>query len=64
MRFEDVLSCTVIGDGGWSKLSYKHSYNANAGVAIIFEHKHQQHFYLLVCTTKIVPPPLLPSIRI
>ena len=46
MRFEDVLLCTVhvIGDGGWSKLSYKHSYNANAGVAIILEHKHQQTF--------------------
>lgn len=26
---------TVIGDGGWSKLSHKHSYNAKSGVAVI-----------------------------
>ena len=36
IKYEDVPACTVIVDGGWSKRSHKHSYNANAGVAVIF----------------------------
>lgn len=32
---EGVPAITVILDGGWSKRSHKHSYNANSGVAII-----------------------------
>ena len=32
---EGVPAITVIVDGGWSKHSHKHSYNANSGVAII-----------------------------
>ena len=32
---EGVPSITVIVDGGWSKRSHRHSYNANSGVAII-----------------------------
>ena len=32
---EGVPSITVIVDGGWSKRSHKHSYNANSGVGII-----------------------------
>ena len=32
---EGVLAITVIVDGGWSKRSHKHSYNAKSGVAII-----------------------------
>ncbi len=32
---EGVPASTVILDGGWSKRSHKHSYNANSGVAII-----------------------------
>ncbi len=28
-------ACTVVGDGGWSKRSHKHSYNAPGGVAIL-----------------------------
>ena len=32
---EGVPAITVIVDGGWSKRSHKHSYNANSGVAII-----------------------------
>ncbi len=32
---EGVPAITVIVDGGWSKRSRKHSYNANSGVAII-----------------------------
>ena len=27
---------TVIVDGGWSKRSHKHSFNANSGVGVIF----------------------------
>ena len=30
-----IPAITVIVDGGWSKRSHKHSYNANSGVAII-----------------------------
>ena len=32
---QGVPVVTVIVDGGWSKSSHKHSYNANSGVAII-----------------------------
>ena len=32
---EGFPAITVIVDGGWSKRSHKHSYNANSGVAII-----------------------------
>ena len=31
-----VPAITVIVDGGWSKRSHKHSYNAKSGVAVIF----------------------------
>ena len=34
-KHEDVPYITVICDGGWSKRSHKHSYNALGGVAII-----------------------------
>ena len=34
--FRGVPACTVIVDGGWSKRSHKHSYNANSGVGVIF----------------------------
>ena len=32
---QGVPSITVIVDGGWSKRSHKHSYNAKSGVGII-----------------------------
>ena len=32
---EGVPTITVVVDGGWSKHSHKHSYNAKSGVAII-----------------------------
>ncbi|VDI52914.1 Hypothetical predicted protein [Mytilus galloprovincialis] len=32
---EDIPSITVICDGGWSKRSHKHSYNALGGVAVV-----------------------------
>ena len=33
---EDVPAIPVVVDGGWSKRTYKHSYNANSGVGVIF----------------------------
>ena len=33
--YEGVPSITVILDGGWSKHSHKHSYNAKSGVGVI-----------------------------
>ena len=33
---EDVPAIPVVVDGGWSKRSHKHSYNANSGVGVIF----------------------------
>ena len=33
---EGVPAITVVVDGGWSKQSHKHSYNANSGVGVIF----------------------------
>ena len=30
-----VPAVTVVADGGWSKRSHKHSYNAKSGVAVI-----------------------------
>ena len=32
-----IPAVTVIVDGGWSKRSYRHSYNAKSGVAIIID---------------------------
>ena len=32
---QDVPAISVIVDGGWSKRSHKHSYNAKSGVGII-----------------------------
>ena len=33
---EGIPAITVVVDGGWSKRSHKHSYNANSGVGVIF----------------------------
>ena len=33
---QGVPSITVVVDGGWSKRTHKHSYNAKSGVAVIF----------------------------
>ena len=32
---EEVPAVTVVVDGGWSKRSHRHSYNAKSGVGII-----------------------------
>ncbi len=39
-------------DGGWSKRSHKHSYNANSGVGIIWD-MQQENFSTSVCATSI-----------
>ena len=33
---QGIPAITVVVDGGWSKRSHKHSYNAKSGVALIF----------------------------
>ena len=33
---EGVPAISVVVDGGWSKRSHKHSFNANSGVGVIF----------------------------
>ena len=52
---QGVPAITVILDGGWSKRSHRHSYNAKSGVAVIFGQKTGKLLYLDVrnkyCTT-------------
>ena len=43
---EGVPAITVILDGGWSKRSHKHSYNAKSGVAIIIGKETGKLLYL------------------
>ena len=44
--FQGVPAITVIGDGGWSKRSHKHSYNAKSGVAVIIGHHTKKLLFL------------------
>ena len=46
---EGVPAITVIVDGGWSKRSHKHSYNAKSGVAIIIGKKTGKLLHIGVC---------------
>ena len=41
-----VPAITVIVDGGWSKRSHKHSYNAYSGVAIIIAKETRKLLYI------------------
>lgn len=41
-----VPSITVVVDGGWSKRSHKHSYNAKSGVALIIGRETKKLLYL------------------
>ena len=43
---EGVPAITVILDGGWSKRSHKHSYNAKSGVGVITGHRTQKLLYI------------------
>ena len=52
-----VPAVTVVADGGWSKRSHRHSYNARSGVAVIFGKETKKLLFLavrnkycLVCT--------------
>lgn len=45
--FEGVPAIGVTVDGGWSKRSHKHSYNAKSGVAVIIGNCNaQENFYI------------------
>ena len=41
-----VPAVTVVADGGWSKRSHKHSYNAKSGVAVIIGKVTKRLFFL------------------
>ncbi len=43
---EGIPAITVIVDGGWSKRSHKHSYNANSGFGIILGKETGKLIYL------------------
>ncbi len=43
---EGIPAITVIVDGGWSKRSHKHSYNAKSGVAIIIGKETRQLLHI------------------
>ena len=43
---QGIPAITVIVDGGWSKRSHKHTYNAKSGMAVIFGH-HTQKLLIL-----------------
>ena len=40
---------SVVVDGGWSKRTHKHSYNAKIGVAVIFGVHTKKLLFLRVC---------------
>ena len=45
-HFQGVPAITVIADGGWSKRSHKHSYNAKSGVAVIIGSRTKKLLFL------------------
>lgn len=45
-NFEGVPAISVTVDGGWSKRSHKHSYNAKSGVAVIIGNATKKLLYL------------------
>ncbi len=44
--YQGIPAITVIVDGGWSKRSHKHSYNANSGVGIIIGKRTRKLLYI------------------
>ena len=46
--FHGVPAITVIADGGWSKRSHKHSYNAKSGIAVIIGQHTKKLLFLRV----------------
>ena len=65
---EGVPAITVICDGGWSKRSHKHSYNAMGGVGVIFGQHTKKILHIgvrnrlcYICSqaqTKNIEPPI------
>ncbi len=55
---EGVPAITVIVDGGWSKRSHKHSYNAKSGVAIIIGKEQESYYSLEFGISTAMPVPL------
>ena len=43
---EGVPTITVIVDGGWSKRSHRHSYNAQSGVAVVIGQATRKLLYI------------------
>ena len=43
---EGVPAITVVCDGGWSKRSHKHTYNAMGGVGVIFGHETKKLLHI------------------
>ena len=54
---QGVPYVSVVADGGWSKRSHKHSYNAKSGVAVIFGLKTKQLLFLGVRSEMTVANP-------
>ena len=46
---QGIPSIIVVVDGGWSKRSHKHSYNAKSGVAVIFGSHTRKLLFMGVC---------------
>ena len=44
--YKGVPAITVVGDGGWSKRSHKHTYNAMGGVGVIFGHRTKKLLHI------------------
>jgi len=48
-RVNGKLACTVVVDGGWSKHSHRHSYNAKSGVEVIFGAHTKKLLFIGIC---------------
>ena len=66
--YQDLPACSAVCDGGWSKRTHKHSYNALGGAGIIVGlktkkilHLGVRNKYCIICTTANTrqqdPPP-------
>ena len=43
---DGIPAITVVCDGGWSKRSHKHTFNAMAGVGVIFGHRTKKLLHI------------------
>ena len=62
---QGVPAIAVVADGGWSKRSHKHSYNAKSRVAVIFGQKTKKLLFLAVrnkfCSVCTIAENILPQ---